>query len=171
MRTRNSFALMGVVLALVLFALTVHGQTDSEALGVSVRDFGAVGDGKADDSGAFQRAIDSGRGDIHVRRGRYRFAKTVVADLDRFGPLSIMGSGTATIIMAGPGPALKLVGTHEGTASPDTVKEDVRRNQRMPIVSGLEIVGAAPLACGIEASGTMKATFSEKRDARGNWAL
>jgi len=160
MITRNSSALTGVVLTLLLFALTVHGQTDSEALGVSVRDFGAVGDGKADDSGAFQRAIDSGRGDIHVRRGRYRFTKTVVADLDRFGPLSIMGSGTATIIMAGPGPALKLVGTHEGTASPSTVDQDVRLNQRMPIVSGLEIVGTAPLACGIEATGTMKATFS-----------
>ena len=161
MRTRNSFALMGMVVTLLLSALTVHGQTDSQALGVSVCDFGAVGDGKADDSGAFQRAIDSGPGDIHVRRGRYRFTKTVVADLDRFGPLSIMGSGTATIIMAGPGPALKLVGTHEGTASPSTVDQNVRLNQRMPIVSGLEIVGTAPLACGIEASGTMKATFSK----------
>ncbi|MHC4435442.1 MAG: right-handed parallel beta-helix repeat-containing protein, partial [Planctomycetota bacterium] len=107
------------------------------------------------------RAIDSGRGNICIRRGRYRFEKTVVADLDRIGPLSISGSGTATIIMAAPGPALRLVGTHEGTASPGTVKENVRRNQRMPIVSGLEIVGTAPGACGIEAVGTMKVTFSK----------
>jgi hypothetical protein len=161
MKTRNSFILTGVVVTLLLFALTAHGQTVSQVLGVGVRDFGAVGDGKADDSGAFQRAIDSGRGDIRVRRGTYRFQKTVVADLDRIGPLSIIGSGTATIIMAGPGPALRLVGTHDGTASPDTVEEDVWLNQRMPVVSGLEIVGAAPGACGVEASGTMKATFSK----------
>jgi hypothetical protein len=156
MRAGSFILICGVVLSLP-FASIAHIQ----AVGASVRDFGAVGDGKADDSGAFQRAIDSGRGDIFVPRGRYRFAKTVVADLDRVGPLSIAGSGAATIIMAGPGPALKLVGTHGGTASPTTVEDNVRRNQRVPIVSRLEIVGAAPKACGVEATGTMKATFSK----------
>ena len=148
-------------IVLISFTSAAHVQTEPQLQGVSVRDFGAVGDGKADDSGAFQRAIDSGRGDIRVPRGMYRFEQTVVADLDRVGPLSILGSGTATIIMAGPGAALKLVGTHGGTASPTTVEDNVWRNQRMPIVSGLEIVGAAPAACGIEATGTMKATFSK----------
>jgi hypothetical protein len=125
-----------------------------------VRDFGAVGDGKADDTNAFQRAVDSGRGDIHIPRGVYRLTKTVVVDLDRIGPVSIIGSGTAKIIMTGPGPALKLVGTHAGTADPGTVKENVWQNQRMPTVTGLEIVGACPQACGVEAGGTMEAVFS-----------
>ncbi|HEC02781.1 MAG TPA: hypothetical protein ENI81_04500, partial [Phycisphaerales bacterium] len=156
----NSLFPAGVAVTL-LFALALQGQTNRGTPAVSVRDFGAVGDGKSDDSGAFQRAIDSGCGDILVPRGRYRFDKTVVAELDRVGPLSIAGAGTATIIMAVPGPALKLVGTHGGTASPTTVKDNVRLNQRMPIISGLEIVGAAPEACGIEATGTMKATFSK----------
>jgi len=146
---------------LLQLVLAAQAQDNSRSAGTSVQDFGAVGDGKADDSGAFQRAIASGRGDIIVPRGTYRFQETVVADLDRAGPLSIVGFGTARIIMAGPGPALKLVGTHGGTASPTTVKDNVRRNQRMPIVSGLEIVGAAPKASGIEATGTMKATFSK----------
>jgi len=160
--TRTAFfILICANIALLPFNLTTHANAKSQVLGISVRDFGAVGDGKADDSGAFQRAIDSGRGDIFVPCGRYRFEKTVVADLDRVGPLSIAGTGTATIIMAGPGPALKLVGTHGGTASPATVEDNVRLNQRMPTVSGLEIVGAAPAACGIEATGTMKATFSK----------
>jgi hypothetical protein len=135
--------------------------TPKAALAASVRDFGAVGDGKADDAGAFQRALDSGRGDLFVPRGTYRLGKTVVAELDRIGPLSITGSGTATIIMAGPGPAIKLIGTHEGTAAPSSVKENVWLHQRMPTVSGLEIVGAHPEACGIEATGTMKAIFSK----------
>jgi hypothetical protein len=145
------------VIALLPFVSAARTQ----AVGANVREFGAVGDGKVDDSGAFQRAMDSGRGDIFVPRGRYRFERTVFANLDRAGPLSITGTGTATIIMAGPGPALKLTGTHGGTASPTTVEDNVRHNQRMPIVSGLEIVGAAPKACGVEATGTMKATFSK----------
>ncbi|UCF16755.1 MAG: right-handed parallel beta-helix repeat-containing protein, partial [Phycisphaerales bacterium] len=160
--TRAGFCILAFgATVLVLSAFTTHAQAESRGIGVSVRDFGAVGGGKTDDSGAFKRAIDSGRGDISVPRGTYRFEKTVVADLDLVGPLSIQGSGTATIIMAGPGPALKLVGTHGGTASPSTVEDNVRRNQRMPIVGGLEIIGAAPQACGIEATGTMKATFSK----------
>ncbi|MHC4119883.1 MAG: right-handed parallel beta-helix repeat-containing protein [Planctomycetota bacterium] len=156
----GSFILAAGAIVWLLIASATCGQTGPKGP-VSVRDFDAVGDGKTDDSGAFQRAIDSGRGDIRVPRGTYRFTKTVVAHLDRIGPLSIKGSGTATITMAGAGPAIKLVGTHEGTASPSTVRENVRRNQRMPIVSGLEIVGAAAAACGIEATGTMKATFSK----------
>jgi hypothetical protein len=168
---RNSFLeLVGGFLLLLPIALAHAGdirqppllssQEDAGAA-ASVRDFGAVGDGKTDDTEAFQRALDSGRGDILVPRGVYRLRKTVVADLDRIGPISITGSGTAKIIMAGPGPALKLVGTHEGTADPNTVKENVWQNQRMPAVSGLEIVGADPKACGIETAGTMKATLSK----------
>jgi hypothetical protein len=156
----------GLLLLVLLLTMPAHsGEIRQRPLGVgagvNVRDFGAVGDGKADDTGAFQRAVDSGKGDIFIPRGVYRLAKTIVADLDRVGPLSITGTGTAKIIMAGPGPALKLVGTHEGTAAPNTVKENVWQNQRMPVVSGLEIVGADPEACGVEAAGTMKATFSK----------
>ena len=126
----------------------------------TVKDYGAAGDGKTDDTFAFQSAIDSGVGDIHVPKGIYRLIKTIVIDLDRIGPTSIIGSGSARLVMTGPGPALRLIGTHGGTAGPDTVKENVWKNQRMPVVSGLEIVGANPQACGIEATGTMQATFS-----------
>jgi len=133
---------------------------DMAAPYVSVREFGAVGDSKTDDSEAFQQAVDSGCGDVHIPPGVYRLTKTVVVDLDNVGPTSLFGHGTAKILMAGAGPAFKLIGTHGGTASPSTVRENVWQKQRMPVVSGLEIVGAHPQACGIEASGTMKASFS-----------
>jgi len=153
---RNEFLIfVGAVLVLLSTAFTCAGEVRQ-----TVRDFGAVGDGKADDTQAFQRAINSGGGDIHVPRGTYRLTKTVVVDLDRHGPVSIIGTGTAKVIMAKPGPALKLIGTHEGTAAPNTVKENVWQNQRMPMVSGLEIVGADPKACGVEAVGTMGVIFS-----------
>lgn len=147
---------LGIILMLVLTGLTHAGQVRQ-----TVRDFGAIGHGKANDTEAFQRAINSGRGDIYIPCGTYRFTKTIVIDLDRYGPVSIIGTGTAKIIMAGPGPAFKLIGTHEGTAAPNTVKENVWQNQRMPIVSGLEIVGEDPNACGVEAVGTMGAIFTK----------
>ena len=164
MKQNNPFIPRGAVLALLLISFagtaSIGKQVETTKVYMTVRDFGAVGDGEADDTKAFQRAVDSGRGDVHIPRGTYRLTRTIVVDLDRIGPVSIVGSGTARLVMAGPGPALKLIGTHKGTASPSTVEENVWKNQRMPSINGLEIVGAAPKACGVEAKGTMEAIFS-----------
>lgn len=111
-----------------------------------------------DDTAALQRLVDRG-GAVRLS-GTLRITQPIVADLDKAGPLSICGGGTARIVMAGPGPALRLVGTHQGTASPSSVRPNVWEKQRMPIVDGLEIVGAHPEACGIEAVGTMKLTIT-----------
>jgi parallel beta helix pectate lyase-like protein len=122
--------------------------------------FGLVGDGEADDTRAIQKMVNSRRGDILLPRGVYRISRTIVIELDKVGPTSIIGSGAARLVMTGPGPALKFIGTHEGTASPATVKDNVWRNQRMPTVDGIEIVGAHAEADGIEAVGTMKLIVS-----------
>ncbi|OHB86178.1 MAG: hypothetical protein A2V98_21320 [Planctomycetes bacterium RBG_16_64_12] len=128
----------------------------------TVRDFGAVGDGAADDTAAIQRAIDAATnlrsvpGDVCFPRGVYRISRPLVVDLDKVGPTSLAGSGTARILMAGPGPAIKFIGTHGGTADPASVQPNVWERQRMPTVDGLEIVGAHEEAVGIEATGTMQ---------------
>ncbi len=164
MKRNSSFAIAYGTLLLFLISIAgtvnIGKEVKNTNLYLNVRDFGAIGDGEADDTKTFQRAVDSGRGDVYIPRGTYRLTKTIVVDLDRIGPVSIIGSGTATLVMAGQGPALRLIGTHGGTASPITVKENVWKKQRMPLVSGLEIIGAAPGACGVEAKGTMKANFS-----------
>ena len=126
----------------------------------SVRDFGAKGDGHTDDTDSIQKAVDSGVGDIHFPRGVYLVSRPIRVELDRSGPVSISGNGTARIVMAGPGPALRLVGTHQGTAGPDTVKANVWERQRMPLVDGIEILGRHPEASGIEAQGTMQLTIT-----------
>ncbi|WP_298860666.1 right-handed parallel beta-helix repeat-containing protein [uncultured Gimesia sp.] len=126
----------------------------------SVKSYGAIGDGKADDSAAIQKAVDSKIGQIQFPKGVYRITKTIAIDLDKLGPTSLSSDGTATIIMAGAGPAFRFIGTHAGTASPHTVKENVWLNQRSPMVDGLEIVGDHPEACGIEATGTMQITLT-----------
>jgi hypothetical protein len=124
-----------------------------------VRRFGAAGDGKTDDTAALQQAV-AGGGRIRFGHGTYRITRTIVIDLDKVGFTSLIGEGTARIVMAGPGPAFKFVGTHQGTADPPTVKANVWERQRAPCLDGLEIVGAHAEACGIEATGTMQMLIS-----------
>jgi hypothetical protein len=121
------------------------------------------GDGRADQTEELQEWFAHRRAEGHridLPAGAYRITQPIVVNLDEVGPVSISGGGVARLIMAGPGPALKLVGTHEGTADPDSVKPNVWANQRMPLIDGLEIVGEHPEACGIELTGTMQASVS-----------
>jgi hypothetical protein len=123
----------------------------------NLRAFGARGDGQADDTAALEHAIEQGDGRIRLPRGSYRITRTIEIDVAARGPVSIEGSGgTARIVMAAPGPALRLLGTHDGTGDPGTRSDSVRLQQRMPTISGLEITGEHPEADGIELVGTMQ---------------
>lgn len=129
-------------------------------LDTTIQTFGVSRNGKDDDTAALQRMIDSGIGSIALPRGTYRITQPLVIDLDKVGVTSVVGDGTPRIVMEGIGPAIKFIGTHEGSADPKTVKDNVWRRQRMPIVEGIEIVGANNLADGIEAVKTMQLTIS-----------
>ncbi len=132
----------------------------------TVRDHGAVGDGRADDTVAFERAVEAGDG-LRLPPGRYRLTRTIEINLDERGPVSVSGDGSATVVMEGPGPALRLVGTHAGTADPETVEDRVWLRQRAPLVDGFEIVGAHPKAVGVEVSGAMQPILSRLTIRRG----
>ncbi|MFM9001806.1 MAG: right-handed parallel beta-helix repeat-containing protein [Opitutia bacterium] len=125
-----------------------------------------VGDGKADDTAALQALVDAG-GSVALPKGRYRLTATVTVDLARLGAAAITSDGTATLVMEGAGPALRIVGTHAGTAAPKSFKPETWA-QRTPVVQGLEIVGGHPEADGLEATGTMQLTLSRLtiREAR-----
>lgn len=124
-----------------------------------VRDFGAVGDGTADDTNAIQHAIEMGEGVLHFPKGTYRLTRTIVFDLGKTGFAGLQGEGgTARIRMDGAGPAFRIVGSHGGTAQPSTVEEAVWNSQRFPAVSGIEILGGTKESDGIELVGTMQTT-------------
>lgn len=160
---RLSVVILLVALAAGGFTLTT-ARTQQPAAGKppsgNVRDHGAKGDGKADDTQAIQSAVDASAGVVHLPPGTYRITKPVVIDLDKAGFTAITGDTVARVVMAGEGPAFKFVGTHGGTAAPSTVKENVWEKQRMPSIDGIEIVGGHEKADGIEATGTMKLTVS-----------
>lgn len=125
---------------------------------------GLVGDGVTDDAPALQKAIDNSAGAIVLPTGTYLLKQTVVIDLAKVGFTSIDGRGTATLKMVGEGPALRFIGTHGGTADPDSVKPGVWQKERAPLVRDLEIIGETVdgrenTSDGIEADGTMQLTL------------
>ena len=125
----------------------------------NVRDYGAVGDGIADDTEAIRHAVAEGDGTLRFDRGTYRLRGTVEVVLGDRGPLAIVGDGTARVVMEAAGPAFKIVGTHEGTAEPASQTPRVAAKERLPTVSGIEIHGAHADAVGVELSGTVQATL------------
>ncbi len=122
------------------------------------KDFGAKGDGQADDTEALQHTLDQGGGSIVLARGTYRLTKPLVVDLSKRGWTSI--SGNASLLMEAAGPAIRVVGTHEKTADPKDFRDEVWTKERMPAISGIEIVGGHDRAEGIELTGTMQATLT-----------
>ncbi|MBA3315153.1 MAG: right-handed parallel beta-helix repeat-containing protein [Planctomycetaceae bacterium] len=127
----------------------------------TVREFGAVGDGRADDTEAVRHAIAQGDGTVRFPKGTYRLTATVLIDLASAGRIALAGEqGVAKIVMAGPGPAFHFKGTHDKSAAPDGFRPQVWQRERMPTVSGLEIEGAHADADGLLFEGVMQPTIT-----------
>lgn len=163
---RTNSQVVSIVAVFILVVAALYGApedgpiADSTSHAANVHRYGAIGDGTADDTSAIRKAVQAGVGEVRFSKGVYRITETITIDLDRVGPTSIVGDAAARIVMAGPGPAFRFVGTHEGTAGPSTFQQNVWLRQRTPTVAGIEIVGEHPEACGIEATGTMQLTVT-----------
>lgn len=126
----------------------------------NVKTFGAVGDGKTDDTLAIQHAVADSDGRLEFPRGNYLINNTIEIRLDEVGRIAIAGDdGTATIIMGGEGPAFRIIGTHTGTGDPLSAKPNIWERQRMPTIRNIEITGRHPGADGVELIETMQATL------------
>src|SRR5262249_31525531 len=127
----------------------------------TVREFGARGDGKTDDTAALSHAIQRGGGELLFPRGDYVISRPLHVPLQLHGRLTIAGTGgPARLLMNGPGPALHLVGTHARTALPSHFAEGVWQRERLPTVRDLEIVGGHLRADGIRIEGAMQPTLT-----------
>jgi hypothetical protein len=146
-------------LLLILLAGLAQAQSPVDKSN-SVRDHGARGDGQADDTAAIQRAVDAHHGAVFLPKGNYRITKPILLDLARGGPGGIRGDGTATLVMAGAGPAIFITGTHRGTADPKSVSAVTADRERAPLIDGFSITGAHPEADGIRVEGTIHAIFT-----------
>ena len=161
--SRRVVLALGSIAVASIGALALTGRTQQPTPlkpSGNVRDHGATGAG--DDTEAIQNAVNAAAltGYVYFPKGSYRITKTVVIDLAKTGFIALRGDGVARVVMAGEGPAFKFVGTHAGTAAPNTVKDNVWSSERMPVVDGLEIVGDHENADAIEAAGTMQLTIT-----------
>ena len=90
----------------------------------NVHHFGAVGDGQVDDSTALEHALEAGDGVLKLGKGTYRITRPLVIDLTRQGYGAVLGEGgTSRIVMEGSGPAIRIIGDHQGTAQPNTYQD------------------------------------------------
>ena len=88
-------------------------------------------------------------------KGIVRLKEPLLVDLAQLGRIHLVGQGTQ-IIMEGPGPAIRFVGSFvTGNAEPKNVPITVRNAERGCSLAGLDIVGGHPDASGIKISGTM----------------
>ncbi len=114
-----------------------------------------------DRTAEFRRRLTEGDGTLLLEPGAHRITGTLEVVLSgRHSALIRPASGSATLIMDGPGPAIRLVGSHEGTASPSSFKVETF-HERMPLVEGIEIVGNHHGADGIELVRTFEAIVSK----------
>lgn len=142
-------------LALLTAALRppVAAQLTNE---LTLRDYN---NGLRDATDILQQRIDRG-GHVWIPSGTYKISRTLLVDLETDGIRSLSGNGTATLVMTGPGPAIKVVGTHFKSADPQNYDPKVWTQERMPLIDGLAITATHAEADGIEAVGTMQLTIT-----------
>jgi hypothetical protein len=152
-------SMIGISDALLMLILMIC-ITDS--LAVNVKDYGAIGDGIQDDTEAIKLAVlNSDDGLLLFPQGNYLIKTTIEVPLESTGILGIQGvGGSATLVMEGVGPALHIIGNHQGTSAPESVTDITMRQERMPTIRDLEIVGRNSLANGIQLSNTFMAIIS-----------
>ena len=103
-----------------------------------------------DSTAALQKSIDDRDGNLLLGKDEVlRITKPLVFDLTKHKAVAVKAAGGVTIVMDGAGPALRFTGSHQGTASPKSF-QPATWNERMPIISGIEILGNHKEADGIE---------------------
>ncbi|MBP82625.1 MAG: ATP-binding protein [Verrucomicrobiales bacterium] len=124
-------------------SIQVHAQTPFASLQIPELE------SLPDRTEELQRLIDKSAGNLSLKAGVYRISDSLRFALQQKQSTVIRASdGPVTLIMDGPGAAIEITGSHEGTASPKSFDYPTW-NERMPIIEGIEIIGNHPEADGI----------------------
>ena len=107
-----------------------------------------------DSTDELQALIDAQDGNLQFTKKLYRITRSLKLDLRKHGAIAVTSTVGSTLIMDGPGPAISVLGNHQGTASPKSFVP-ATWNERMPILSGFEILGGHPEADGINLQQTV----------------
>jgi parallel beta-helix repeat protein len=144
---KPEFSLMRTLVAVIvlLATCTTPGAAQWDRAREQIPNLDALPDRTAE----LQQKINEQRGSLLLVESVYRITKTLEVDLAKHGAMAIKAIGGTTIVMDGPGPAIRLTGTHQGTASPKSF-QPATWNERMPILTGFEILGAHPEASGVQ---------------------
>lgn len=138
-------ALLVTSLLLATFGVSTSAQTPAERLAAQFPDYRSLPDASPDLKARLEK-----EGGLSLSPGLYRLGSTLEIDLAKHHGAAIRApQGGVTLIMDAPGPALRLTGTHQGTADPKSF-QPATWNERMPVIEGIEILGADPGADGIE---------------------
>ena len=143
---------------LVAFLLCSPGlAADPPLASAQFSDLAAMPDRTED----FQKQFAENDGTLLLEAGVHRITGTLELKLEgKHSAVIRPAGGPVTLIMDGAGPAIRLVGSHEGTASPASFKAG-SWNERMPLIEGIEIVGNHAEADGIELIRTFEALVSK----------
>ena len=117
-------------------------------------------DSLPDSTKDLQTLIDQRNGSVELTEKFYRISRPLLVDLGKHGSASITSEVGSTLIMTGSGPAILVKGNHTGTASPKSFSAKTW-NERMPILSGFEILGGHPEADGIRLEQTVGAALKQ----------
>ncbi|MEL6109349.1 MAG: right-handed parallel beta-helix repeat-containing protein [Planctomycetota bacterium] len=98
-------------------------------------------------------------GSLEFPTGIHYLEKTIEIRLAEHGSIQIHGEGRARLVMLGEGPAIRLIGTHDGTADPSSVRQRIWDRENAPTIRDLEIIGDNADCHGVELVGTMQPTL------------
>ncbi|MCB1086691.1 MAG: right-handed parallel beta-helix repeat-containing protein, partial [Verrucomicrobiae bacterium] len=103
-----------------------------------------------DVSGDLQARIEANDGFLNLEPGVHRITKGLTIDLTKFPNGGVRAAGgKATLVMEGAGPAIRLAGSHEGSADPKSFNP-ATWNEASPVVADITILGHHPEADGVE---------------------
>ncbi|MDF1860909.1 MAG: right-handed parallel beta-helix repeat-containing protein [Verrucomicrobiales bacterium] len=143
-------------LILVSFSTLLHAEDAAPSASDQRPDLASL----PDQTEALQKQINE-TGSLLLPAGTHRITKPLVFPLSQKRSTAVRpGAGAVTLIMDGPGPAIRIIGSHKGTASPKSF-EAATWNENMPIIEGIDIVGNHPQANGIELFQTVGAIVNK----------